>query len=159
MSATLFKLPVLTLFIAISIHGHGQDAKKVQLKEMVDSKNYHFDAQSARTAKGKTIHLSAGYFLDVKGDSLNVDLPYYGQAYSASYSSTDQGIQFKSTNFTYTADTTKKGGWEITIIPKNEPKANKILLSVSSSGYCNINVMSNTRQQISFYGLIETGKK
>ena len=35
----------------------------------------------------------------------------------------DLSIQFNTSQFSYIADTTKKGGWEITIGPKNQPRA------------------------------------
>jgi hypothetical protein len=84
-----------------------------------------------------------------------VYLPYYGRSFTADYPGTDVSVRFNSTQFTYSADSTKKGGWDITIVPKNEPKSNKINMSITTSGYCNIYISSNTRQSISYYGYIK----
>ena len=157
------RLLAIVLFLTVSVDSLAQEKtekdKINSLKTMIDSKQYRFNAMTANTAKGKTIQLTSEYSLRLNRDTLQVDLPYYGRAYSADYGGTDLSIQFNSTNFSYTADTTKKGGWEITIIPMNESKANKIYMSVSSGGYCNMNVLSNSRQSISFYGTIEALKK
>lgn len=153
-------MPVLTL---ICLSGKAQsdaDQKKqdqyAELKSLIDSKQYSFIAQSATTMKGKTIQLnSSGYFLKLNQDSLFVDLPYYGRAYSTDYpGNSDMGIHFISVKFTYTADTAKKGGWDITIKPKNDNKVNAIFMSVSTSGYSTVRINSNNRDPISFYGTI-----
>ncbi len=150
------------LFLIIHGQGMGQtsaDQKKNdeynQLKSRIESKQFYFHAQSATTQKGKTIQLTSEYFLKLNKDSLQVDLPYYGRAYSASYSSSDQALLFKTTEFKYSADSTKKGGWNILIEPKNASGVSKMNLSVTSSGYCTMHVISSTRSSISFYGTIE----
>ena len=130
------------------------DEKKQKLQTIIDSKKYSFIAQSATSKKGRTVHLSSGYGLSLIQDSLRVDLPYYGRAYTANYpSDNDMGIQFASHDFSYLADTTKKGGWSITIKPKGV-KVTAIYLSISSSGYCSVSINSSDRDPISYYGTI-----
>ena len=145
----------LTSYYKMQAQNNSETNKARPLKELIESKQYRFHPLSANTAKGKTIQLTSEYFLMVNQDSLQVDLPYFGRAYNADYGSGDQGFQFKSVDFSYTSDTTKKGGWEITIIPKNESKASKIFMSIGSGGYGTINVLSNSKQSISYYGTIE----
>jgi hypothetical protein len=151
-------LPVLLAVCLQSTAQSSSDQKKQdeynQMNSLLNSKKYHFHARSATTMKGKTIQLTSDYGLKMSNDSLMVDLPYYGQAYSSDYGGTDLGIQFNTSQFSYKADSAKKGGWNITIIPKSEPKANKIIMYVSPSGYCTMQVTSNTRQPVSFYGTI-----
>jgi hypothetical protein len=151
-------LPFFMLFCLSGGAQSGTDQKNqdkyVQLKSLIDSKKYQFHAISATSMKGRTIQLTSPYFLKINNDSLQSDLPYYGRSYTADYPATDLSIRFNSNQFTYTADTTKKSGWEITIQPKNESKANKINMSVSSSGYCTLHISSNSRQPISYYGFI-----
>jgi hypothetical protein len=152
-------LPSMILFFIGSAAQNGTDQKKQDkhalLKNMIDSKHFQFHALSATSMKGKTVQLSSEYSLKLNKDSLYADLPYYGRSYTADYPGTGVSVQFKSNQFTYSSDSTKKGGWEITIIPKNEPKANKIYISITSSGYANLNISSNTRQSISYYGYIK----
>jgi hypothetical protein len=128
--------------------------KYVRLKNLIDSKKYQFNARSATSMRGKTVQLTSGYSLKINGDSLFVDLPYYGRSSTVDYPSSDVSVSFNSNQFTYKADSAKKGGWEITIQPKNESKATKINLSITSSGSCIVNITSSTRQSISYFGFI-----
>jgi hypothetical protein len=136
-----------------------QDQKKkdeyAQLKTRIESKQYSFNALSATTQRGKTIRLTSDYSLKLNNDSLQVDLPYYGRAYSVQYAGTDLALQFNTTQFSYVADSSKKGGWDISINkPKNSSGVSKINLYVTAGGYCTIRITSNSRDQISFYGAI-----
>ena len=105
--------------------------------------------------KGKTLQLTGGYFLFLGGDSLTVALPFFGSEYQSSHygaSKEDAGINFHTHQFTYKADTTKKGGWDITIQPQGQKSANKIFLSITSSGSCRTTVNSSGRSNMTFYG-------
>jgi hypothetical protein len=125
-----------------------------QLKSQMDGKKFRFHALSATSMKGMTRQLTSDYFLKLNKDSLSVDLPYYGRSFTTNYPPTDLTTEFKTTQFTYKSDTLKKGGWEITIVPKNQANASKISLSVTTSGYCTVRVSSNSREPISYYGTI-----
>jgi hypothetical protein len=145
--------------VVICLHSNaqsGNDQKKSDISSIVQSKNYSFMPQSATTNKGKTIQLSGGgYGLKLMNDSLIVYLPYYGRAYNAGYqANSNSGVEFNSHAFTYSADSTKKQGWEITIKPKGV-KVTSIFMSISASGYCSVRVSSNDRDPISYYGTIK----
>jgi hypothetical protein len=152
---------LLAILVIISIHGEGQSGASsgkqdqyVQLKNLIDSRKFSFHAISATSMKGMTKNLTGEYFLKLNKDTLQTDLPYYGRSFTTSYPPTDLSVQFTTTQFSYVADSAKKGGWSITIVPKNENSASKIYMSVTSSGYCTVQVSSNSRQPISYYGTI-----
>ncbi len=152
---------LIPILIMISLYSQGQsgDASKkqdpaAQLKNLIESKRYRFHATSATSMKGMTKQLTGEYFLKLNSDSLEVDLPCYGRSYSTNYPPTDLSVQFTTTQFSYVADSTKKGSWVITITPKKETTASKINMSVTSSGYCTVQVSSNSRQPMSYYGTI-----
>jgi len=106
------------------------------------------------------INLSGSqYDLTIKKDSIVAYLPYYGRAYTATMNPDDAGIKFKTKDFTYTNTKKKKGGWTITIIPKDVKDSQKMILDVSESGYATLSVTNNNRQPISFYGYISEPKK
>jgi hypothetical protein len=149
------------MFMFTFLHSYSQteaEQKKQdqynQLKNQIDSRKFRFHALSATSMKGMTRQLTSDYFLKLDNDNLSVDLPYYGRSFTTNYPPTDLSTEFKSTQFSYKSDTLKKGGWEITIVPKNESNANKISLSITTSGYCTVQVSSNTREPISYYGTI-----
>ncbi len=152
-------MPFLTL---LCLHSSAQsDADQAKqnsyqkLKHGIDSKQFHFLATSATGSKGKTLQLTGGYFLFLGGDSLTVALPFFGSEYQSSHygaSKEDAGINFHTNQFTYKADTTKKGGWDITIQPEGQKSASRIYLSISSSGSCRTTVNSSGRSNMTFYG-------
>ena len=147
----------LPLFFLCCLSGKAQadaDQKRQALKQLIDARNFAFNAQSATSNKGRTIQLSPGYGLTIGNDSIQVDLPYYGRAYATTYPpDNNMGIQFGSRNYTYQSDTSKKGEWEITIKPKDET-VSVIYLSVSSTGYCTVRVNSKDRDPIAYYGTV-----
>ena len=146
----------LMAFVCLSSYAqYGNEQKKPSISSIVQSRNYSFIPQSATTNKGKTIQLSYGYDLKLMKDSLSVYLPYYGRAYNAGYqANNDIGIEFNSHDFIYSADSTKKQSWEITIKPKGA-KVSSLFISVTANGYSIVRVTSNDRDPISYYGIIK----
>src|SRR3954453_20735247 len=124
------------------------------IQELINTKHYTFVAQYAQPMRGKQIALTTEYTLTVHNDSLISYLPYYGQSYSAPINPSDAGLEFTSTNFDYTATPSGKGNYNITIKPKNESKANQMILTVTSTGYGNLQVLSSNRSAISFRGIM-----
>jgi hypothetical protein len=152
---------IVPLLMLICLHCFSQsDAEQKkkdqynQLKSQIDSRKFRFHALSATSMKGMTRQLTSDYFLKLNTDSLSVELPYYGRSFTTNYPPTDITTEFKTTQFSYQSDTLKKGGWDITIVPKNESNASKISLSITTSGYCTVRVSSNSREPISYYGTI-----
>lgn len=152
---------LLFALVLMCLNGQAQttsDQKKAEaytlLKSRIESRQFRFKARSATTQRGKTINLTTEYFLQIDQDSLSVDLPYYGRAYSSTYPGSDPGLSFNTIQFSYQADTLKKGGWNIVIQPKNPSGVNKISMDITTSGYCIVRVNSNNRDMISFYGTI-----
>jgi hypothetical protein len=136
-----------------------QVAKETAIKEMVNAQRYVFEAQSATTMKGRVRQLTPDYDLVIKKDTIDAYLPYFGEAYTATIGGSDEGgIKFTSTDFDYKIEEGKKGGWDVTIKPKNIKDVSMMTLSISASGYGTLQVNSNTRQMISFYGYIESVK-
>jgi hypothetical protein len=126
-----------------------------KLKIGIDSKQFHFIATSAINSKGKSVQLTDTYFIFLSGDSLTVKLPFFGKAYtSTTYggSRDDAGINFATKQFSYKSDSTKKGGWEITIEPKGQSSASKIYLSVFSNGSGRASVNSSNHATMIYYG-------
>ena len=149
----LFILTYLQSFSQTDAEQKKQDQYN-QLKDQIDSRKFRFHALSATSMKGMTRQLTSDYFLKLDKENLSVDLPYYGRSFTTNYPPTDLSTEFKSTQFSYKSDSLKKGGWEITIVPKNEANASKISLSITTSGYCTVHVNSNSREPISYYGTI-----
>jgi hypothetical protein len=152
-------LPFLTLLCLHSSAQSKADQEKQtsyqKLKRGIDAKQFHFLATSATGSRGRTVQLMGGDFIFLGADSLTVALPFYGSDTQTSHygaSKEDAGINFHTHEFSYKADTTKKGGWDITIQPKNQKSASRIYLSITSTGSCRVSVNSSGRSTMTFYG-------
>ncbi len=153
---------LLPFLVILSLHSSAQSGSEQtkqtssqKLKHGIDVKQFHFLATSATGSRGRTVQLTGAYFIFLGGDSLTVDLPFFGTDNQSSHygaSKEDAGINFHTHQFTYKADTTKKGGWDITIQPQGQKSASRIYLSISSSGSCRATVNSSSRSNMTFYG-------
>jgi len=153
-------LSLAILFSSLSIIAQDtkqqkQAAKEAAIKTLIDAQHYSFEAQTALPIGMKTRNLTPGYELKVRKDTVEAYLPYFGRAYSATIGSSDGGTQFKTTDFKYTSSETKKGGWDIAIVPKNAGDTRQLTLHVSKAGYASLQVVSNNKQSISFNGYIQ----
>lgn len=133
-------------------------AKEAAVKQMIDNKTYNFSAQSVTPLRGGNTQLSYGYSLRVNKDTITVYLPYYGRAFVAPIDPVDNGLDFTSTKFTYSADV-KKNGYEISIVPADAKDVKQLFLDVSLSGYCTLRITNLNRDAISFDGYLEPLKK
>lgn len=154
---TMLSLFANTVSLAQDSKKDRKAAAEALVKKSIETKQYVFTARTANPIGGRSINLTSTYDLKVYGDSVICDLPYFGRAFSAT-AATGGGINFTSTNAEYTATDAKKGGWNINIKPKDISDIRQIDLFVSPSGYTTVTVTSNSRQSISYYGMISERK-
>ncbi|CAN5212504.1 DUF4251 domain-containing protein [soil metagenome] len=135
-------------------------AKEAALKKMVEDANFIFKANYVNPQGGGGHALTSEYDLVISKDTVTAFLPYFGRAYAVNYNSTDGGIKFKTTHFDYKMQQNKKGGWSITIRPKDQDASDMrdvqtLRLSITESGYASLNITSSNREPISFQGTVE----
>jgi len=139
-------------------------AKAAKVKGMVDSVHYVFKATNARPQRGGSKQLTSDYDVRVVKDTVKTFLPYFGRSFVApAPGSTEGGIKFTTTNFSYTSTQNKKGGWDIVIKPKDKNvtdwrDVDQLTFNISTSGYATLRVISSNRDAISFDGYIESAK-
>lgn len=153
--AKFFFVVLVTIFS--SAHSYSQTLGKAELQDMINSKNFVFTAQSVFPMTGGSRQLTSRYDVRIVGDSVVADLPYFGRAYSATYGEPG-GINFTSTKSTYKVKQRKKGGWDISIKPKDGKDVRELNFTISENGYTNLQVNSNNRQPISFSGYLSKQK-
>ncbi len=124
-----------------------------QIKNLIESGNFKFDAQFATPMGGRQIQLTGPYELVISENSINSHLPYYGVAYRAPIGSDESGIKFTSGDFGYNV-TPRKSGWNIQIRPNDQQDVRALSLRVTASGVATLQVTSNYRQSISYSGRI-----
>lgn len=151
---TLLILLISTLFSTVVM---AQETNESNLKNILANKSFVFKAQSAWPLQGKVIQLTPGFDMRVMNDSINSYLPYYGRAYNAGYTQ-NGGISFTSNKFDYKLKEKSKGGWELMIKPSDANDVTQLSYSISTNGFATLQVISNNRQAISFYGVIEKVK-
>src|SRR5258708_3910500 len=95
------------------------EAKKVaEVKRLINSGRYTFEATKEIVQKGDKKSLGTGYDLDVSKDTLIVYLPYLGTEPSTPVRARAAGIT--CTHFYYNV-VHKNGRWDVTIRPKEKP--------------------------------------
>lgn len=163
---------LLLAFISVGIanaQGTRKERKAAhveEIKKIVETQNYVFDANYVNPMRGVGRALTSNYDLVVSKDTIIAFLPYFGRAYTAPYNPTEGGIKFTNTHFTYTSIAGKKGGWSVTIKPTGKDKnisdwrdVQTMRLDISPDGYASLQVISSNRDPISFNGTIEKRKK
>lgn len=151
-------LLAFVLLAASSTAVHAQDLDKSVVQNIIQTKEFVFKAQSVTPMSGMTRQLTTGYDVRFLGDSIVAYLPYFGRAYSAGYGE-GGGIDFTSTKFEYKLNERRKGGWDVSIKPQDVKDVQIMNFSISENGYATLQVNSNNRQPISFYGYIVERKR
>jgi hypothetical protein len=128
--------------------------ERAQIKNMVDSQNYVFKAQTALPMSGRMRQLTSDYDLKVSRKSLESYLPYFGRAYTAPIDPSEGGIKFISKDFDYKASEKKKGGWDILIKPRDTRDIQLLVFNISENGNAVLQVNLNNKQPITFNGYI-----
>ena len=158
---------VLVLIIGLlSCATQKNAAEIVALKNSVENRDFTFNAQQVLprdyrisqifpNANAQLYNLSPGYIVKVNGDSLLVDLPFFGRAFQAPVDPTKGGIKFATNSYEMRQSSGRKGTLEVNIYPRNTNDVQQMFLSISSSGYATLNVISNQRESINFYGIIQ----
>jgi len=159
-----FLLLFASLLIVQSMQAQNSSNDKHQkesanIGRLIQSKNFVFVAQYALPLGGRSINLTSLYDVRLSNDTITSDLPFYGRAFVAPMNPSEGGIRFTSTQFDYTANEKKKGGWNITILPKDTKDVRQMFLSVSENGYASLQVTSNNRQSINYTGYVTAKNK
>ena len=155
----VFALAVLganTVYAQASLKGD-EAKKKTEVKELINSNRYTFEATKMVSKKGESQAIKSGTGLDVSKDTLIAYLPGVGKEKNASVKAINAGIT--CTHFSYTKEQNKNGGWNVTIIPKekyvqNEKNIKKINMAISKNGYATVTVNFTDRAPVAYYGYI-----
>ena len=130
------------------------------IKNMIDSSRFVFDAERVNPLRGRTRYLTSSYDVTVKKDSVESFLPYFGRANQAPMDPSKGGIQFTSTDFSYTVEPgNSDNAWEVIIKPEDYNDVQELRFSIFSNGSVSLNVTSTHRDPISFTGHIERIKE
>lgn len=156
---TFKKFSALALFFlatfVISAQSIGDDKNTF---DIVDSKQFVFEAESLTSSSGFHRNLTSYYELRVEGDSASASLPFFGRAYSGAYAG-DGGISFDNVMEEYSVELKekKKEKNNVTYIKfsvRGENDNFNCTLSTTSSGTASLTINSTNRQTISYMGTV-----
>jgi hypothetical protein len=148
---------IVVLFFLASCRSAKPDPEKIA--EAMDARNYMFVVQNITPSGTVQRPITTGdYSLQVHGDSISVFLPFFGRAFNPPPAMQGGGpIQINTKEFEYRSEK-KNDRWEILILPSNATDVRQLFLSVSENGYGTLQVVSTSRENISFTGIIEKNK-
>lgn len=130
-------------------------AQDSTLKASLDNKQFSFTPSTMMPLSGKSRQVtSGGYLLQLKRDTLTAYLPYMGKAYNAPINSSEAGINFTSTDFTYTVSEGKKNSYKVVIATKDRTYNSTFTLTVYDNGSAYLHASSSDKQSISYNGSV-----
>lgn len=129
--------------------------KKLEMAENVknDVTDRHFsiDVRQMYPQSAPAQALSSSFSLELRGDTLLSNLPYFGRAYQLPYGGGD-GLHFTGVVFDYNLKRIKDY-WRTTFSVRNEGDTYVYTVDVYDNSAATIGVSSNNREHISFSGL------
>lgn len=125
-----------------------------RVRELIDSKNYTFKAETVTPRNMKTMNLTTDFGVQVKNDSIFSYLPYFGNNYIQDFTSfKNSPLGFALPINKYSRSNTKKG-YKIEIQVINHEEFINLIFHIAKSGYTSLSVTFLSRQSISFDGEI-----
>ncbi|TNF73477.1 MAG: DUF4251 domain-containing protein [Bacteroidetes bacterium] len=131
-----------------------------QMENVVNSKNFRFDALLAEPIGGSRVSRIdlTGYnaFMKFQGDDLQMELPYFGQRQVAQMGGGSQGIRFEGTaTDVRTARNEKNNHYNLDFRVRSQSESFQCNLRVYSGMRSVLTVNSNQRNSIRYEGQIK----
>ncbi|MXO05352.1 DUF4251 domain-containing protein [Flavobacterium sp. HBTb2-11-1] len=163
LSALLFLVSVLNFSVSAQekskkeLKQERELQKQNEIKKLIDSQNFVFEAQKATPQGGRLIQLDYNtYFLKFKADSTTCDLPFFGRGYNVGYNS-DGGIKFEGKPENIRVES-KKNNTILKATVRGKSDVYDLLFSIFYNGSTTLSVSSNNRGPISYDGIIYAPK-
>lgn len=149
----LFVLFMFVSATSVFAQKKSKEEIKARVAEMVDAESFTFRAETVYPQGRPSRFLTEQYYmLTVHDKKVVCDLPYFGEAHTASLAN-DGGIKFTSSNYIVEKKQVKKG-WSFVIRPKDNTDVKECTLNIYDGGTANLIVVSNSRSTISYDGKI-----
>ena len=128
--------------------------RKAEVEKLLTNKTFVFNATNALPMGGKSVQLGYYFFIEIKGDTVNSYLPFYGVAYNVDYGSRNSPFDFKNSIKDYLFEK-DKNAYRISFEVKNKMDLINFRFNISEIGYASLHVSSTNRRSISYYGTID----
>ena len=124
----------------------------------LNNRDYKIAIDRMYPMRGSSRHVSFGYSVEVRNDSLFSNLPYFGKVYQVPYGG-GKGLNFNAPITHYQESQKKNGSRQIDIEVKNEEDTYDYHMTVFDNGSSSINVQAREREGISYSGEMIFDKK
>lgn len=150
----LLALPLVVSFLLFQFNSSAQKKDKDAPIDgtVLDTARWVFTADQMLPLRGRTRMLTDVYEVRYSKDTLVVNLPYAGRAFSADYGSTTSVLDFKSTDFTVKKEQGKKDSWIVTIKPNDNKEIQSMQFTIYSKTSADLFVQCMNRDAINFRG-------
>lgn len=138
-------------FLSAQTKQEKKEQKEKEIKEEVSNGHFTISVDRALPMRGKSVHLTTLYSLELKGDSVVSYLPYFGRAYTAPYGG-GNSMDFAEPITDYHLSYTKKGAATIQFKAKTKEDNFAFRLQIYPNGSTTIQVTPVNRQSITYYG-------
>jgi hypothetical protein len=137
---------------------YAQEKTELTTRQMLETKNFIFKAQTVNPQRGRLRQLTSEYDVVVTNDTVIAFLPYFGRAYSAPIDPSEGGIKFTSGKFDYSLTAGKKKSWTLKIKPDDIKDVQDLYFTIFENKKATLLVNSMNRESILFNGYIIEGK-
>lgn len=160
------KSKILLLFVVISaailLSGCAtSEEKAAQMAELsakvtnaLNNRDYKIAIDRMYPMRGGSRHVSFGYSVEVRNDTLISYLPYFGRAYNVPYGG-GKGLNFTAPIGSYQEFMKRNGQRHIEIGVSNEEDTYFYTIEVFDNGNSMVDVRSRQRERISYSGNLE----
>ena len=158
-------LILVAIFAAILLSGCAtSEEKAAQMAELsanvtnaLNNRDYKIAIDRMYPMRGSSRHVSFGYSVEVRNDTLVSYLPYFGRAYNVPYGG-GKGLNFTAPIGSYQEFMKRNGQRHIEIGVSNEEDTYFYTIEVFDNGNSTVDVRARQRERISYSGHIELGR-
>ena len=123
----------------------------------LNNRDYKIAIDRMYPMRGGSRHVSYGYSVEVRNDTLISYLPYFGRAYNVPYGG-GKGLNFTAPIESYQEFMKRNGLRHIEIGVTNEEDTYFYTIEVFDNGNSSVEVRARQRERISYSGNVEFGK-
>lgn len=131
----------------------------VVFRQGLDSGSWLFTVTNIIPQSGGARQPNGVYTMSYSVKELNVNLPYFGRAYSGAdvFNSPDP-LSFVSKEFTVDKQRMKDDKWRFVFKPSDQPQLQSITCEIYDNGSASLDVILSNRSPISYKGTVKVKK-
>jgi hypothetical protein len=159
-NSTIYLLPILFFFLfACGSSKQASEEEMNQLRTLVESRDFEIQHSWADPVRGSSIDLIGNpNYLRVRGDSVDVALPFFGERYSGGGYNREGGIRFEGPARGYSVFE-KSNSVDVRFEARRDSESYEFLITIFPNGNVTTSVNSSQRSSISYRGEVMPEKK